>query len=227
MAPTFADVYAEKYLLLTTFTKDGRPKPTPVWGVPDGDRLLIITDDGSWKTKRINNTARVTIQKCGVLGKPKGEPVRGGRPQPAESADPAGLEHGHQTLLVARVVVGAARDHPRRRGQGAQRDRGDRTVLTGQVCPEEREHAPPGVLGRVRVVAELREAQKRLGGQPVGEAVPGVGYTLTSHGTPLAVSISWSLGPAPTPSGSRRPKLATTGHEASRVSARSLGSGVP
>jgi hypothetical protein len=52
------DVYDEKYLLLTTFTKDGKPKPTTVWGVPEGDKLLIITDDGSWKTKRINNTPR-------------------------------------------------------------------------------------------------------------------------------------------------------------------------
>lgn len=75
MAPTFEDVYREKYLLLTTFTKTGKPKPTAVWGVPDGDKLLIITDDGSWKTKRINNTPRVTIQKCGVLGAPKGDPV--------------------------------------------------------------------------------------------------------------------------------------------------------
>jgi PPOX class probable F420-dependent enzyme len=73
--PEFKDVYRERYLLLTTFTKDGRPKPTPVWGVPHGDKLLISTDDGSWKTKRIDNTPRVTIQKCGVLGKPKGEPV--------------------------------------------------------------------------------------------------------------------------------------------------------
>ncbi len=75
MAPTFEDVYREKYLLLTTFTKDGKPKPTAVWGAPDGDKLVIITDDGSWKTKRINNTPRVTIQKCGVLGAPKGDPV--------------------------------------------------------------------------------------------------------------------------------------------------------
>ena len=66
--PTFADVARAKYLLLTTFTKDGRPKPTPVWGVPDGDKLLIITDDGSWKTKRIRNTPRVTIAECGALG---------------------------------------------------------------------------------------------------------------------------------------------------------------
>ena len=75
MAPTFDEVYRERYLLLTTFAKDGKPKPTPVWGVPEGDKLLIITDKGSWKTKRINNTPRVTIQKCGVLGKVKGEPV--------------------------------------------------------------------------------------------------------------------------------------------------------
>jgi predicted pyridoxine 5'-phosphate oxidase superfamily flavin-nucleotide-binding protein len=50
MPASFTDVYDEKYLLLTTFTKDGRPKPTTVWGVPEGDKLLIITDDGSWKT---------------------------------------------------------------------------------------------------------------------------------------------------------------------------------
>jgi PPOX class probable F420-dependent enzyme len=60
---------------LTTFTKDGRPKPTPIWGVPDGDRLLVITDDGSWKVKRIRNTPRVTIAKSTALGKPKSEPV--------------------------------------------------------------------------------------------------------------------------------------------------------
>lgn len=70
MAPSFSDVIRSKYLLLTTFTKDGRPKPTPVWGAPDGDgKLLVITDDGSWKTKRINNTPRVTIAKSAALGK--------------------------------------------------------------------------------------------------------------------------------------------------------------
>jgi PPOX class probable F420-dependent enzyme len=76
MADTFEDVARSKYLLLTTFTKDGRPKPTAVWGAPDGDKLLIITDDGSWKTKRIRNTPRVTLQKSGALGKSKGAPVQ-------------------------------------------------------------------------------------------------------------------------------------------------------
>lgn len=75
MPDTFRDVANAKYLLLTTFTKDGRPKPTAVWGVPEGDKLVIITDDGSWKTKRIRNTPRVTIQRSSALGKPRGEPV--------------------------------------------------------------------------------------------------------------------------------------------------------
>lgn len=76
MPPSFADVIQSKYLLLTTFTKDGRPKPTPIWGAADGDdTLLVITDDGSWKTKRINNTPRATIAKSAPLGKPKSEEV--------------------------------------------------------------------------------------------------------------------------------------------------------
>ena len=77
MAPTFDDVAKSEYVLLTTFTKDGRPKPSAVWAVRDGDRLLIITDDESWKVKRIRNTPRVTIAKSGGLGKPKSEPVEG------------------------------------------------------------------------------------------------------------------------------------------------------
>ena len=75
MPPTFNDVAQAKYLLLTTFTKDGTPKPTAIWGVPDGDRLLVITDRVSWKVKRIRNTPRVTIAACDMRGNPKGEAV--------------------------------------------------------------------------------------------------------------------------------------------------------
>jgi uncharacterized protein len=72
---TFADVAKSDYILLTTFTKDGRPKPTAVWAPPDGDRLLIITQEKSWKVKRVRNTPRVTIAACDVRGNPKGESV--------------------------------------------------------------------------------------------------------------------------------------------------------
>jgi PPOX class probable F420-dependent enzyme len=75
MAATFAQVHPEfsgaDYLLLTTFTKDGRPKPTPVWAAPDGDRLLVITQAGSWKVRRIRNTSHVTLAVCDLRGRPK------------------------------------------------------------------------------------------------------------------------------------------------------------
>jgi uncharacterized protein len=77
VAPSFQDVIKSKYLLLTTFTQDGRPKPTAIWGVPDGENLLVITDDESWKVRRINNTPRVTIARSTALGKPRSEPVEG------------------------------------------------------------------------------------------------------------------------------------------------------
>ncbi len=75
MAATFDDVSKARYVLLTTFTKDGRPKPTPIWIARDGDRALVITEKESWKVKRIRNTPRVTLAVCDMRGKPTGETV--------------------------------------------------------------------------------------------------------------------------------------------------------
>lgn len=75
MTPTFADVAKARYVLLTTFTKDGRPKPTPVWVALDGDRLLVISQEKSWKVKRIRNTSRVTLAICDMRGRPKSEAI--------------------------------------------------------------------------------------------------------------------------------------------------------
>lgn len=75
MPTTFADIAKSEYILLTTFTKDGLPKPTAVWAPPDGDRLLVITQEKSWKVKRIRNTPRVTIAECDRSGNPKSEAV--------------------------------------------------------------------------------------------------------------------------------------------------------
>jgi uncharacterized protein len=72
---TFADVAKSDYILLTTFTKDGKPKPTAIWAPPDGDRLVVITEEKSWKVKRIRNTPRVTVAACDMRGNPKSEAV--------------------------------------------------------------------------------------------------------------------------------------------------------
>ena len=75
MAVTFDEVSKAQYVLLTTFTKDGRPKPTPIWIARDGDRALVITEKNSWKVKRIRNTPRVTLAVCDMRGNVKGETV--------------------------------------------------------------------------------------------------------------------------------------------------------
>ena len=72
---TFADVSKAKYVSLTTFTKDGGPKPTPIWIAQDGDRLLVITEKNAWKVKRIRNTPRVTLAVCDMRGNVKSEAV--------------------------------------------------------------------------------------------------------------------------------------------------------
>jgi uncharacterized protein len=75
VAPSFADVARAQYILLTTFTKDGRPKPTPVWAASDGDRLLVISEAKAWKVKRIRNTSRVTLAVCDIRGRAKSEAI--------------------------------------------------------------------------------------------------------------------------------------------------------
>jgi PPOX class probable F420-dependent enzyme len=78
VTPTFADLAKAQYILLTTFTKDGKPKPTPIWAALDkqrGDRLLVITQEKSWKVKRIRNTPRVTLATCTMNGRPTSEAV--------------------------------------------------------------------------------------------------------------------------------------------------------
>jgi len=104
VAPSFADVANAQYVLLTTFTKDGRPKPTPIWAAPDGDRLLVITQEKSWKVKRIRNTSRVTLAVCDIRGNPKGEAVEAtatvlDKSQTGAVYDAVGREYG----LIGRV----------------------------------------------------------------------------------------------------------------------------
>jgi PPOX class probable F420-dependent enzyme len=68
---------AEKYVLLTTFRKDGREVATPVWVVRDGDALGIWTVADSGKVKRIRRSGAVTVAPCDVRGRPHGEAVPG------------------------------------------------------------------------------------------------------------------------------------------------------
>ncbi len=104
VSPNFADVAKAQYVLLTTFTKDGRPKPTPVWAASDGNRLLIISEEKSWKVKRIRNTSRVTLAVCDIRGRAKSEAIEAtaailDKSQTGAVYDAIGREYG----LIGRV----------------------------------------------------------------------------------------------------------------------------
>ncbi|GEM30624.1 PPOX class F420-dependent oxidoreductase [Nocardia neocaledoniensis NBRC 108232] len=70
------DMAAGKYLLLTTFRRDGTPVPTPVWAMRDGPALVICSAADAGKVKRIRNSGNVTIAASDWRGKPHGAPFR-------------------------------------------------------------------------------------------------------------------------------------------------------
>ncbi len=69
-----------RHVLLTTFRRDGSPVPTPVWAVPDGPDLLVITAERTGKVARLRHTPRVLVQPCDAAGRtlPGSGPVEAG-----------------------------------------------------------------------------------------------------------------------------------------------------
>jgi PPOX class probable F420-dependent enzyme len=74
---------AGKYLLLTSYRKDGTPVATPLWVVRDGDTLGVRTPAESWKVKRIRARGDVLVGPCDRRGTPTGDQV----PATAEITD--------------------------------------------------------------------------------------------------------------------------------------------
>ncbi|CAL9348701.1 PPOX class F420-dependent oxidoreductase [Streptomyces sp. DH-12] len=87
---------AGKYLLLTSYRKNGTPVATPVWVVRDGDALGVWTAAGSWKVKRIRARKDVLVGPCDLRGNPTGDQV----PATAEVCDAATTARYRQ--LIAR-----------------------------------------------------------------------------------------------------------------------------
>jgi PPOX class probable F420-dependent enzyme len=68
----------ERYMLLTTFRRDGTSVATPVWVTRYDDQSVAFwTSSGSGKAKRLAHTQRVTVQPSDARGrvKPGTEPV--------------------------------------------------------------------------------------------------------------------------------------------------------
>jgi uncharacterized protein len=82
---TLDELGAGKYLLVTSYRKNGTPVATPVWVVRDADALGVWTSADSWKVKRIRNRADVLVGPCDLRGNPTGDQV----PATAEICDAA------------------------------------------------------------------------------------------------------------------------------------------
>jgi PPOX class probable F420-dependent enzyme len=117
MADTSLDALAAgKYLLITSYRKNGTGVATPVWVVRDGDALGAWTPADSWKVKRVRNRADVLVGPCDMRGNPTGDQV----PATAEILDPAATARyrdliarkygltGRLTLLGSRLRRGAS-----------------------------------------------------------------------------------------------------------------------
>ncbi|MFF7546071.1 PPOX class F420-dependent oxidoreductase [Streptomyces canus] len=93
---------AGKYLLLTSFRKNGTPVATPVWVVRDGDALGVWSAADAWKVKRIRARADVLVGPCDLRGNPTGDQI----PATAEICDAANTARYRQLLARKYGIVG-------------------------------------------------------------------------------------------------------------------------
>ncbi len=107
-----------KFVQLTTFKKDGTPVGAPVWVAPDGDRIVVWTDPGSGKVKRIRRNPDVTLQVCDGRGRPTAEEVLRGS---ARILDADGTQHVRDVVADKYGIIGklAIRGHKLLRGADA------------------------------------------------------------------------------------------------------------
>jgi uncharacterized protein len=115
---TWNELAHSKYALLTTYKKDGTPVGTPVWLAPDGERILVWTNTGSWKVKRLRRDPRVTLQPCDNRGRTDGGDIRTGT---ATILDAGETQRVREVLAAKYGILGAlaVRGHKLLRGADA------------------------------------------------------------------------------------------------------------
>ncbi|GAB2973467.1 PPOX class F420-dependent oxidoreductase [Amycolatopsis acidiphila] len=97
----------EKYVLLTTYRKDGTPVPTPVWAATDGGELMLWSERKAGKVKRIRRDGTVRVQGCDLRGRQTHGPEVTGT---ARLLDDEGTERVRRLIarkygLVGRVTM--------------------------------------------------------------------------------------------------------------------------
>jgi PPOX class probable F420-dependent enzyme len=77
-----------KYLSVMSYRRDGTGVATPVWFVTEGNRLLVMTAEGSGKVKRISRNPSVGIAASSARGRLRSVPI----PARAEILPPTEVE---------------------------------------------------------------------------------------------------------------------------------------
>ncbi|HEU5474539.1 MAG TPA: PPOX class F420-dependent oxidoreductase [Actinophytocola sp.] len=95
---------AGKYVLVTSFRRDGTGVPTPVWVVRDGDELVIWSAAKAGKVKRIRRSGDVEVAACDFRGNASGVAVHGR----ARVLDGAGTERARRLIKAKYGVLGWA-----------------------------------------------------------------------------------------------------------------------
>ncbi|WP_433655410.1 PPOX class F420-dependent oxidoreductase [Nocardia sp. CA-128927] len=112
---TWNELGASKYVLLTTYKKDGTPAGAPVWVAPEGDRIVVWTNPTTWKVKRIRRNSDVTLQASDARGRPIGDDVFTGT---AAILDAAGTQRVRDLVSRKYGIIGtiAIKSHKLFRG---------------------------------------------------------------------------------------------------------------
>ncbi|MDX2702867.1 PPOX class F420-dependent oxidoreductase [Streptomyces sp. PA03-6a] len=121
-----ARLAAGKYVLVTTYRRDGRTVATPVWVVRDGEAVGAWTAADSGKVKRIRNRADVLVGPCDVRGNPTGEQV----PARAEILGPQETERYRSLVARKYGLIGRLTLFGSRLRRGREGTVGVRITLT-------------------------------------------------------------------------------------------------
>jgi hypothetical protein len=97
-----AELDTTRYILLTTFKRDGTAVASPVWITGSAGTYTFTTGDRAWKTRRLRHNPAVQVQACGMRG--------GVKPGAARYPEVTALEVGVPTFtrgfgLVRQIVL--------------------------------------------------------------------------------------------------------------------------
>ena len=75
--PIPREIQSQKYISLSTFRKNGKAVPTPVWFGEQNGHLYVMVRPDSGKCKRIRNNPEVRVALCTIRGRVTGPEFSG------------------------------------------------------------------------------------------------------------------------------------------------------